>query len=145
MNIAVDKRNSSILLVDKENLIKADSKEIIKLINSNNNSVYSIITNIYSGCYNLTRIESIILEYMFHAEKINNKDLLNIICESTQKSTSTVNRAISYLRDKRLIVVNKENIIKLASNVFIDKQKLDNTKFIVIELIDKNKINSSIL
>lgn len=134
MKITIDKRKKEMIFVDSENLQRANNSEIIKLINENNYSPLNALCNIYTGYYNLNNNESIILDYLFHVDKVHSSQLLDIISESINKSKITVHRAIVNLKNKRLVCVSNDGFVKLSDKLLVDNTKIDKAKFIIIEL-----------
>ena len=138
MDITIDKRKTDIIYVDKANNHVAYNKEVIKLINNRNSSVIDIYINILAGCNKLNDIESKVIKYIIcNIEKNYYNYVLNEVAKSINKSTSTISRAIKNLINKKLIYINSANKIILSNAIAIDKDAIDNSKFLIIELNPK--------
>lgn len=135
MKIAIDNRNTDIRYVDKANLHNANNDEVIKFINCGDRNNSSVIINVIAGYYSLNKTESVILKYiMFNYDIVYYKKVVNVISIITGKSTSTIDRAISNLKTKGLIYITINNEIKVSSSIKVDINKVNNAKFLVIEL-----------
>lgn len=138
MDITIDKRKTDIIYVDKANNHVAYNKEVIKLINNCNSSVIDIYINILAGCNKLNDIESKVIKYIIcNIEKNYYNYVLNEVAKSINKSTTTISRAIKSLINKKLIYINSANKIILSNAIAIDKDAIDNSKFLIIELNPK--------
>lgn len=138
MDITIDKRKTDIIYVDKANNHVAYNKEVIKLINNCNSSVIDIYINILAGCNKLNDIESKVIKYIIcNIEKNYYNYVLNEVAKSINKSTTTISRAIKSLINKKLIYINSANKIILSNAIAIDKNAIDNSKFLIIELNPK--------
>lgn len=138
MDITIDKRKTDIIYVDKANNHVAYNKEVIKLINNCNSSVIDVYINILAGCNKLNDIESKVIKYIIcNIEKNYYNYVLNAVSKNINKSTTTISRAIKSLINKKLIYINSANIIILSNAISIDKNAIDNNKFLIIELNPK--------
>lgn len=138
MDITIDKRKTDIIYVDKANNHVAYNKEVIKLINNCNSSVIDVYINILAGFNNLNDTESKVIKYiMCNIEKNYYNYVLNEVAKSINKSTTTISRAIKSLINKKLIYINSANKIILSNAIAIDKDAIDNSKFLIIELNPK--------
>ena len=138
MDITIDKRKTDIIYVDKANNHVAYNKEIIKLINNRNSSVIDVYVNILAGFNNLNDTESKVIKYIICNIKENYYNyVLNTVAKNINKSTTTISRAIKSLINKKLIYINSANKIILSNAIAIDKDAIDNSKFLIIELNPK--------
>lgn len=138
MDITIDKRKTDIIYVDKANNHVAYNKEIIKLINNCNSSVIDVYINILAGFNNLNDTESKIIKHIICNVKENYYNyVLNTVSKNINKSTTTISRAIKGLINKKLIYINSANKIILSNAIAIDKDTIDNSKFLIIELNPK--------
>ena len=138
MDITIDKRKTDIIYVDKANNHVAYNKEVIKLINNCNSSVIDVYVNILAGFNNLNDTESKVIKYIICNVKENYYNyVLNTISKNINKSTTTISRAIKSLINKKLIYINSANKIILSNAIAIDKDSIDNSKFLIIELNPK--------
>ena len=138
MNITIDKRKTDIIYVDKANNHVAYNKEVIKLINNCNSSVIDVYINILAGFNNLNDTESKVIKYIIcNIEKNYYNYVLNEVAKSINKSTTTISRAIKSLINKKLIYINSANKIILSNAIAIDKDAIDNSKFLIIEVNPK--------
>ena len=138
MDITIDKRKTDIIYVDKANNHVAYNKEVIKLINNHNSSVIDVYVNILAGFNNLNDTESKVIKYIiYNVEKNYYNYVLNTISKNINKSTTTISRAIKSLINKKLIYINSANKIILSNAIAIDKDAIDNSKFLIIELNPK--------
>ena len=136
MDITIDKRKTDIIYVDKANNHVAYNKEVIKLINNCNSSVIDVYVNILAGFNNLNDTESKIIKYIIcNIEKNYYNYVLNAVAKNINKST--ISRAIKSLINKKLIYINSANKIILSNAITIDKDAIDNSKFLIIELNPK--------
>lgn len=138
MDITIDKRKTDIIYVDKANNHVAYNKEVIKLINNYNSSVIDVYVNILAGFNKLNDTESKVIKYIIcNVEKNYYNYVLNTISKNINKSTTTISRAIKSLINKKLIYINSANKIILSNAIAIDKDTIDNSKFLIIELNPK--------
>lgn len=138
MDITIDKRKTDIIYVDKANNHVAYNKEVIKLINNCNSSVIDVYVNILAGFNNLNDTESKVIKYIICNVKENYYNyVLNAVSKNINKSTTTISRAIKSLINKKLIYINSANKIILSNAIAIDKDAIDNSKFLIIELNPK--------
>ena len=138
MDITIDKRKTDIIYVDKANNHVAYNKEVIKLINNCNSSVIDVYINILAGFNNLNDTESKVIKYIIcNTEKNYYNYVLNAVAKNINKSTTTISRAIKSLINKKLIYINSANKIILSNAIAIDKDAIDNSKFLIIELNPK--------
>ena len=138
MDITIDKRKTDIIYVDKANNHVAYNKEVIKLINNCNSSVIDVYINILSGFNSLNDTETKVIKYIIcNIEKNYNNCVLNAVAKNINKSTTTISRAIKSLINKKLIYINSANKIVLSNAIAIDKDVIDNAKFLIIELNPK--------
>ena len=138
MDITIDKRKTDIIYVDKANNHVAYNKEVIKLINNCNSSIIDVYINILAGFNNLNDTESKVIKYIiYNVEKNYYNYVLNTISKNINKSTTTISRAIKSLINKKLIYINSANKIILSNAIAIDKDAIDNSKFLIIELNPK--------
>lgn len=138
MDITIDKRKTDIIYVDKANNHVAYNKEVIKLINNRNISVIDVYVNILAGFNNLNDTESKVIKYIICNVKENYYNyVLNAVSKNINKSTTTISRAIKSLINKKLIYINSANKIILSNAIAIDKDTIDNSKFLIIELNPK--------
>ena len=138
MDISIDKRKTDIIYVDKANNHVAYNKEVIKLINNCNSSVIDVYVNILAGFNNLNDTESKVIKYIICNVKENYYNyVLNAVSKNINKSTTTISRAIKSLINKKLIYINSANKIILSNAIAIDKDSIDNSKFLIIELNPK--------
>lgn len=138
MDITIDKRKTDIIYVDKANNHVAYNKEVIKLINNCNSSVIDVYINILAGFNNLNDTESKVIKYIIcNVEKNYYNYVLNTVSKNINKSTTTISRAIKSLINKKLIYINSANKIILSNAIAIDKDTIDNSKFLIIEINPK--------
>ena len=138
MDITIDKRKTDIIYVDKANNHVAYNKEVIKLINNCNSSIIDVYVNILAGFNNLNDTESKVIKYIICNVKENYYNyVLNSVSKNINKSTTTISRAIKSLINKKLIYINSANKIILSNAIAIDKDTIDNSKFLIIELNSK--------
>lgn len=138
MDITIDKRKTDIIYVDKANNHVAYNKEVIKLINNCNSSIIDVYINILAGFNNLNDTESKVIKYIiYNVEKNYYNYVLNTVAKNINKSTTTISRAIKSLINKKLIYINSANKIILSNAIAIDKDAIDNSKFLIIELNPK--------
>lgn len=135
MNIITDKRKTDSIYVDKNNNHIANNDEILKLMNTDNSSNIDIYIGIIAGANNLNKTEIAVLKYILNN---NGSNLSGQVCVNVariiNKSTATVARAITSLRDMKLIYVDGANTIKISSSIITNIEILSKSKFIVIEL-----------
>lgn len=138
MDITIDKRKTDIIYVDKANNHVAYNKEVIKLINNCNSSIIDVYVNILAGFNNLNDTESKVIKYIIcNIEKNYYNYVLNAVAKNINKSTTTISRAIKSLINKKLIYINSANKIILSNAIAIDKDTIDNSKFLIIEINPK--------
>ena len=138
MDITIDKRKTDIIYVDKANNHVAYNKEVIKLINNCNSSVIDVYINILAGFNNLNDTESKVIKYIiYNVGKNYYNYVLNAVSKNINKSTTTISRAIKSLINKKLIYINSANKIILSNAIAIDKDTIDNSKFLIIEVNPK--------
>ena len=138
MDITIDKRKTDIIYVDKANNHVAYNKEVIKLINNCNSFAIDVYVNILAGFNNLNDTESKVIKYIIcNIEKNYYNCVLNNVSKNINKSTTTISRAIKSLIDKKLIYINSANKIILSNAIAIDKDTINNAKFLIIELNPK--------
>lgn len=135
MNIITDKRKTDSIYVDKNNNHIANNDEILKLMNTDNSSNIDIYIGIIAGANNLNKTEIAVLKYILNN---NGSNLSGQVCVNVariiNKSTATVARAITSLRDMKLIYGDGANTIKISSSIITNIETLSKAKFIVIEL-----------
>lgn len=143
MNIITDKRKTNIIYVDKNNNHVANNDDILKLINTDNSSNIDVYIGIIAGANNLNETEIAVLKYILNN---NGNNLIGQVCVNVariiNKSTATVARAITSLRDMKLIYGNGANTVKLSSSITTNIETLSKAKFIVIELNPEITSNS---
>lgn len=143
MNIVIDKRKTNIIYVDKNNNHVANNDDILKLINTDNSSNIDVYIGIIAGANNLNGTEIAVLKYILNN---NDNNLIGQVCVNVakiiNKSTATVARAITSLRNMKLIYGNDANTIKLSSSITTNIETISKTKFIVIELNPEVTSNS---
>lgn len=138
MDITIDKRKTDIIYVDKANNHVAYNDETIKLINNCNNSVIDIYVNILAGVNKLNDTEIEVLKYiMYNDNNVHYIKILNNVSKNINKSVTTVSRAISTLKSKKLIYATSFNNIIISDYIAISNNKTNNAKFLVIELNPK--------
>lgn len=132
----IDKREGNIIYVDKENNDVAHNEEVLKLINTNNDSVVDIYINIISGVYKLNSAESAVIKILIDLNGTATRGILcNNVARSINKSPITASRAIDSLRDKRLIYVTINGYITLSNSIDITNKDISKIKVIVINSI----------
>lgn len=148
MNISIDKRKTNIIYVDKENNHIANDDEVLKLVNNCNNDADSnninidTYVNIIAGYNNLSTIEVDALKYLLYNSKGNGlKDICDNISKVINKSGITIKRAIYSLKAKGLVYINAANCVVVSNTISASVSKINNAKFIVIELNTKNTSN----
>ena len=148
MNISIDKRKTNIIYVDKENNHIANDDEVLKLVNNCNNDSDSnnvnidAYVNIIAGYNNLSVIEVDVLKYLLYNSKDNAlKDVCDNISKVVNKSGITIKRAVYSLKDKGLVYINAANYVVVSNTINASVSKINNAKFIVIELNTKDTSN----
>lgn len=148
MNISIDKRKTNIIYVDKENNHIANDDEVLKLVNNCNNDVDSnninidTYVNIIAGYNNLSTIEVDVLKYLLYDSKDNGlKDVCDNISKVVNKSGITIKRAVYSLKAKGLVYINAANCVVVSNTISASVSKINNAKFIVIELNTKDTSN----
>ena len=148
MNISIDKRKTNIIYVDKENNHIANDGEVLKLINNCNNDTDSnninidTYVNIIAGYNNLSTIEVDVLKYLLYNSKDNGlKDICDNISKVINKSGITIKRAVYSLKSKGLVYINATNCVVVSNTINASVSKINNAKFIVIELNTKDTSN----
>lgn len=132
----IDKREGNIIYVDKENNDVAHNEEVLKLINTNNDSVVDIYINIISGVYKLNSAEAAVIKILIDLNGTATRGILcNNVAKSINKSPITASRAIDSLRDKRLIYVTINGYITLSNSIDITNKDISKIKVIVINSI----------
>lgn len=141
----IDKRKGNIIYVDKENNDVAHNEEVLKLINTNNDSVVDIYINIISGVYKLNSAEATVIKILINLNGTATRGILcNNVARSINKSPITASRAIDSLRDKRLIYVTVNGYITLSNSIDITNKDISKIKVIVINSItniSSNKVS----
>lgn len=141
----IDKRKGNIIYVDKENNDVAHNEEVLKLINTNNDSVVDIYINIISGVYKLNSAEATVIKILINLNGTSTRGILcNNVARSINKSPITASRAIDSLRDKRLIYVTVNGYITLSNSIDITNKDISKIKVIVINSItniSSNKVS----
>lgn len=141
----IDKRKGNIIYVDKENNDVAHNEEVLKLINTNNDSVVDIYINIISGVYKLNSAEATVIKMLIDLNGAATRAILcNNVARSINKSPITASRAIDSLRDKRLIYVTVNGYITLSNSIDITNKDISKIKVIVINSItniSSNKVS----
>ncbi len=141
----IDKRKGNIIYVDKENNDVAHNEEVLKLINTNNDSVVDIYINIISGVYKLNSTEATVIKILIDLNGTATRGILcNNVARSINKSPITASRAIDSLRDKRLIYVTVNGYITLSNSIDITNKDISKIKVIVINSItniSSNKVS----
>ena len=141
----IDKRKGNIIYVDKENNDVAHNEEVLKLINTNNDSVVDIYINIISGVYKLNSAEATVIKILIDLNGTATRRILcNNVARSINKSPITASRAIDSLRDKRLIYVTVNDYITLSNSIDITNKDISKIKVIVINSItniSSNKVS----
>lgn len=145
MNIEVDNRQKEIIYVDKVNLHNASNNDIIKLIAKDYKNKLEIYTNIIAGIYKLKEAERNLLNiimklggYVYSPEaREKAKEIYSISC-------TNYFRTLYSLRDKKLIYIDVNNNVSVCSNIKLKNKDINNAKFIVIEIKDKNNNQCSI-
>lgn len=148
MNISIDKRKTNIIYVDKENSHIANDDEVLKLVNNCNNDADSnnininTYVNIIAGYNNLSTIEVDVLKYLLYNSKDNGlKDVCDNISKVVNKSGITIKRAVYSLKAKGLVYINAANCVVVSNTISASVSKINNAKFIVIELNTKDTSN----
>lgn len=138
MSIVIDKRKTKIIYVDKENNHVGKGDEVMKLISVCGMSPIDTYVAIIAGGLKLNETEVTVLKYII---KNNGTKLMGQICievsKTINKSTATVSRAISYLRNKKLIYGGGAKVVKLSASINTSIDALDKVKFIVVEVEPK--------
>lgn len=141
----IDKRKGNIIYVDKENNDVAHNEEVLKLINTNNDSVVDIYINIISGVYKLNSAEATVIKILIDLNGTVTRGILcNNVARSINKSHITASRAIDSLRDKRLIYITVNGYITLSNSIDITNKDISKIKVIVINSItniSSNKVS----
>ena len=141
----IDKRKGNIIYVDKENNDVAHNEEVLKLINTNNDSVVDIYINIISGVYKLNSAEAAVIKILINLNGTATRGILcNNVARSINKSPITASRAIDSLRDKRLIYTTVNGYITLSNSIDITNKDISKIKVIVINSItniSSNKVS----
>lgn len=141
----IDKRKGNIIYVDKENNDVAHNEEVLKLINTNNDSVVDIYINIISGVYKLNSAEATVIKILIDLNGTATRGILcNNVARSINKSPITASRAIDSLRDKRLIYITVTGYITLSNSIDITNKDISKIKVIVINSItniSSNKVS----
>lgn len=141
----IDKRKGNIIYVDKENNDVAHNEEVLKLINTNNDSVVDIYINIISGVYKLNSAEATVIKILIDLNGTATRGILcNNVARSINKSPITACRAIDSLRDKRLIYITVNGYITLSNSIDITNKDISKIKVIVINSItniSSNKVS----
>lgn len=141
----IDKRKGNIIYVDKENNDVAHNEEVLKLINTNNDSVVDIYINIISGVYKLNSAEATVIKILIDLNGTATRGILcNNVARSINKSPITASRAIDSLRDKRLIYITVNGYITLSNSIDITNKDISKIKVIVINSItniSSNKVS----
>lgn len=148
MNISIDKRKTNIIYVDKENNHIANDDEVLKLVNNCNNDTDSnninidAYVNIIAGYNNLSTIEVDVLKYLLYNSKDNGlKDICDNVSKVVNKSSITIKRAVYSLKAKSLVYINAANCVVVSNTISASVSKINNAKFIVIELNTKDTSN----
>lgn len=141
----IDKRKGNIIYVDKENNDVAHNEEVLKLINTNNDSIVDIYINIISGVYKLNSAEATVIKILIDLNGTATRGILcNNVARSINKSPITASRAIDSLRDKRLIYITVNGYITLSNSIDITNKDISKIKVIVINSItniSSNKVS----
>lgn len=135
MNIIKDNRNSNAIYVDKANNHVANADEIVRFKCAEYMSaIDKYIAIITAGLY-LNEAEVAVIKHIINN---NGTELSGQICiavaKEINKSTATVARAISSLRDKRLLYGDGAKATTLSSAIAASIDSLIKAKFFVIEL-----------
>ena len=148
MNISIDKRKTNIIYVDKENSHIANDDEVLKLVNNCNNDANSnninidTYVNIIAGYNNLSTIEVDVLKYLLYDSKDNClKDICDSVSKVVNKSGISIKRAVYSLKAKGLLYINAANCVVVSNTISASVSKINNAKFIVIELNTKDTSN----
>lgn len=135
MKLEVDKRKIDAIYVDKANLHSATTDAIIKLKCITDNNIASIISQIIGTGYYLNKVEVELIYYLY----INNctayyKELLNQVSSKLGISTITVTRAFNRIRNFNIVYITSDRKVSISSKFIINKDSIDNAKFIIIEM-----------
>lgn len=135
MNIVIDNRINAAMYVDKTNNHIANSDEIIRFILTDNISNIDKYVGIIAGAYNLGEAETAVLKYVITND---NTALSGEVCvtvaEVINKSTATVARAISTLRNKKLIYGDGAKALRPSIAITADLKAIAKAKFFIIEV-----------
>ena len=135
MKIVIDNRKTDILYVDKENNHVIKDKEVIKLINTEDNVNIDVYIGIITGVNKLNETESFVLKHvMINDGSVKKLNAINDITKDINKSVSTVNRAIECLNSKGLIYITNDGEIKVSNSIRVNINDIDNAKLLAIEL-----------
>lgn len=142
MSIVIDKRETDIIYVDKNNMHVANNDEVIKLISIGGMSPIDTYIAIIAGGLYLNETEVAVLKYII---KNNGTKLTGQVCVEVakviDKSTATVSRAINCLREKKLIYVDDAKVVRLSASINASVDTLNTANFIVVEV--KPEVTSS--
>lgn len=135
MDVVIDNSTSSAMYVDKANNHIANSDEIIRFKCCDYKDIVDKYLSVISGFRNLTKTETAVLKHI-----INDKDnkhsctLCIAVAKEINKSTATVARAISTLKNERLIYEDYNKEVKLSASILTDINTLSKAKFFIIEV-----------
>lgn len=142
MSIVIDKRETDIIYVDKNNMHVANNDEVIKLMSIGGMSPIDTYIAIIAGGLHLNATEVAVLKYIINN---NGTKLTGQVCVEVakviDKSTATVSRAISYLREKKLIYGTGAKVVRLSASINASVDTLNTANFIVVEV--KPEVTSS--
>lgn len=135
MNVVIDNRINAAIYVDKINNHVANSDEIIRFILTDNVSNIDKYIGIIAGVYNLGETETAVLKYVITND---NTALSGEVCvavaEVINKSTATIARAISTLRNKKLIYGDGAKALRPSIAITADLKAIAKAKFFIIEV-----------
>lgn len=138
MDLVIDRREHDVIYVDRANLHNADSKEIVNFTIDDTFDSVSAYVKVLAGFYNLNETECAVLKVIIYSDGAKSlARTLNKVSKLINKSNTTVNRAINNLRSLNLIYINEDNVVNLSSAINISKDKLDSSKFFIIEVNPK--------
>lgn len=138
MNITIDNSTSNAMYVDKANNHIANSDEIIRFKCCDYKDIIDKYLSIISGFRNLTKTETAVLKHIITDKENKFSGTLCIaIAKEINKSTATVARAISTLKDERLIYEDYNKEVKLSASISTNIETLSKAKFFIIEVNPK--------
>lgn len=139
MELIVDNRESDCKYIDKVRLQVANDNELFKLHIIDNESKLYVACNLIAAAKGLNENE----RDLYYLINLIAKDSCTIPCRGMKdsyhanfdKSESTLNRTIDSLRKKRIIsYTNEGEDITINSQYYINKDKIRNSKYIVVDL-----------